>query len=166
MTRPCRVPAWPSRGRRAQGGSVVVEFAFVFPILFMLIYGTIVYSYVFVINESIHYAAKTAAESAIRVDPAAGDYDVLVSNTARSTASRVLDWMPASQRARFADSTGEAIGSVSFESTVDGMRAVRVELDFDVSESRPAIFPVLTLPFVGEVPPLPDRMRASAIALI
>lgn len=154
-----------ARRRRAQGGSVVVEFAFVFPILFMLIYGTVVYSYVFLINESIHYAAKTAAESALRVDPAAEDYDALVMSTARSTVSRILDWMPANQRARFADSAGEAIGTVSFE-TVDGMRAVRVELDFDVSESTPAIFPILTLPFVGDVPPLPASMRASAIALI
>ena len=93
------------------------------------------------------------------------DYDALVTSTARSTAGRILDWMPAGQRARFADSAGEALGTVSFED-VNGMRAVRVELDFDVSESTPAIFPILTLPLVGEVPPLPARMRASAIALI
>jgi len=150
---------------RRQGGASVVEFAFVFPILFMLIYGAIVYSYVFVINESIHYAAKTAAESAVRVDPQAADYETVVRNTARTTASQTLAWMPASQRARFANQEDDLFGTVTIDQ-VGGKPVVRVVLDFDVSQSSPSIFPVISLPLVGDVPPLPARMQASAVALL
>lgn len=153
-------------GARRQRGASVVEFAFVFPILFMLMYGTIVYSYVFVINESIHYAAKAAAESAVRVDPQAPDYEAVVRNTARSAASNTLAWMPASQRARFANQEDDLFGTVTIEADVDGNQVVRVVLDFDVSQTAPAIFPVISLPLVGDVPPLPARMRASAVALL
>lgn len=150
---------------RQQGGSIVVEFAFVFPILFAIIYGTIVYSYVFVINESIHYAAKTAAEAAVRVDPQAPDYEALVREAARNTASNSLAWMPASQRARFANQEDDLFGTVTIEE-ISGNPVVRVVLDFNVSEGSPAIFPIISLPFVGAVPPLPARMQASAVALL
>ncbi|MEQ9479623.1 MAG: pilus assembly protein [Algiphilus sp.] len=151
--------------RGGQHGLVAVEFAIVFPLLFMLTYATIVYSYVFVINESIHYAAKTAAESAVRVDPQAADYTTLVRTTARNAASNTLAWMPAAQRARFADQEGDLFGTVTIEE-LDGNPIVRVVLDFDVSATTPAIFPVISLPLVGDVPPMPARMQASAVALL
>ena len=163
--RPIPSRRWWSGIRRMQSGASVVEFAFVFPILFMLIYGAVVYSYVFVINESIHYAAKTAAESAVRVDPQAADYETLVRSTARNAASNTLAWMPVSQRARFADQEDDLFGTVTIEE-IDGNQVVRVVLNFDVSESSPAIFPVISLPLVGDVPPLPARMQASAVALL
>lgn len=148
-----------------QRGGAVIEFAFVFPILFLLIYGTVVYGYVFVVNESIHYAAKEAAESAVRVDPNLGpEYDERVTTLARSTVVETLRWMPVSQLVRV---TGDETGSkveVLFEEGDSG-RAVRVRVTFDVLDPSP-LFPVVRLPMVGPVPPLPERLRASAIALI
>jgi Flp pilus assembly protein TadG len=149
---------------RRQAGGAAVEFAFVFPILFLLIYGTIVYSYLFVIKESIHFAAKEAAESAVRVDPQVADYQAVVTATARRTAAATLDWMPESQKARvIGDASGNRV-QVSFEA-VEGFTAVRVTLDFDVTLSTP-LFPIINMYIVGRIPPMPERMVASAVSLI
>lgn len=147
-----------------QHGAAAVEFAFVFPILFALIYAAIVYGYVFVVNESVHFAAKEAAESAVRVDPAIADYEQRVTRIVRATAVESLEWMPEGQRARvIGDEAGSKV-QVQFE-TVESERALRVRLVFDVVAPRP-LFPVVRLPLVGPVPPLPEHLRASAMVLI
>lgn len=57
--------------RREQGGAAAVEFAFVLPILLFLVYATVVYSYLFVVRESIEFAAHKGIEAAVAVDPGA-----------------------------------------------------------------------------------------------
>ena len=56
--------------QRHQRGAVAVEFAFIFPLLFLLMYGIVVYSYVFVLNSALNYAAQESVASALRVAPA------------------------------------------------------------------------------------------------
>ena len=75
---------------RSARGAAAVEFAFVFPVLFLLIYGVIVYSYIFMLQESINYAAQQAAEAAVAVEPDIAGYDALATARARMMASRVL----------------------------------------------------------------------------
>ena len=81
-----------------QNGAVAVEFAFVFPLLFLLMYGVIVYAYVFVVQQSLQYAAQEAAEAAVKVNPLAGNADALRASNARMTAARVLRWLPLGQQ--------------------------------------------------------------------
>lgn len=144
-----------------------MEFAFVFPILFLMVYGVVVYSYVFVIHESINYAAQEAAIAAVSVPPLTDGYDGAVTSRARATALAALSWMPVDQRDRVLGSAGEKLELVprivsSDDGTTDG---IQITLRFHLKEPTP-LFPVVSLPIVGDVPPLPDVITAQAVARI
>lgn len=145
---------------RVQSGAAAVEFAFVFPVLFLLIYGVIVYSYVFVLQESINYAAQQAAEAAVAVEPQSAGYDATATAQARSMASRVLQWLPQSQQMRVLGEGGEKV-EVSFSNAGDS-DVVQVQLRF----ALPGLFPVMKLPIVGDVPYLPRQLVAQAVARV
>ncbi len=139
-----------------------MEFAFIFPLLFFLMYGVIVYSYLFVIQESLHYAAQEAAEAAVKVDDRMADADQLRIRYARETAARVLSWLPADQRRRVLGDGNQRI-VVEFGTAPDpGTDTIIVQLTFEVD----GLFPVLSLAFVGQVPPMPSQLRAQAVARV
>lgn len=145
-----------------QRGGAAVEFAFVFPFLFFLMYGVLVYSYLFVLQESINFAAQEAAEAAVKVDETGANADSLRVRFARETAAQVLSWLPADQRARVLGNGNERV-AVTFGSAPDPQTdTVIVQLNFEVS----GLFPVITLYFVGEVPPMPNRLTARAVARV
>ncbi|MES0872712.1 TadE/TadG family type IV pilus assembly protein [Sinimarinibacterium thermocellulolyticum] len=152
-----------------QSGAAVVEFAFVFPILFLLVYGVIVYAYIYVLKQSIVYAAQEAAEAAVAVDPAIDDAFTRQQAVVRATAVSALSWLPVSQRARVVGTAGERV-EVSLcpagtpDCPVDG-DALRVTLRFDLANPS-SLFPVLNLYIVGTVPPLPDTLTATAVVRI
>lgn len=151
-----------TQGRRAQRGSSAVEFAFVFPILFLLVYGVIVYSYIYVIQQSITYGAQQSAEAAVAVNPQpTASLNARIEQRVRAVALQSLNWLPASQVARLRGQDGN-IGRVTFETIDSDESVVRVTLEFQV----PGLFPTLTLPLVGTIPPLPPLLRAQAIARI
>ncbi len=154
--------------RRPQRGAAAVEFALVFPMLFLLVYGVIVYAYVFVLQESIVYAAQEAAEAAVAVDPEVGGFAEQQA-VVRSTAVAVLGWLPQSQRSRVLGDGGEKVavrlcpeGSQGCPIDSD---ALVVTLTFDVLTPTP-LFPVLNLYIVGSVPPLPTALTATAVVRI
>lgn len=139
-----------------------MEFAFVFPLLFFLMYGVIAYSYLFVVQESLHFAAQEAAEAAVRADGRDPDADLTRIALARETAARVLGWLPASQRARVLGDDNQKV-AVSFGTAPDPQTdTVIVQLQFEVR----GLFPVLSLWLVGEVPPMPERLVARAEARV
>ncbi len=144
-------------------GAVAVEFALVFPILFLLVYGVVVYAYVFVIHESINYAAQEAAIAAVTVSPETEGYISAVEVRARATALAALSWMPADQLNRVLGSGGEK-AEVKFAPVGDS-NGVQVTLRFHLKEPAP-LFPVISLPMVGDVPRLPNQIVAQAIARI
>jgi len=147
--------------RKRQRGATVVEFAFVFPILFLLVYGTIVYSYVYVLQQSITFTAQQAAESAVAVNPLpAADFDQRATQRVKAVAQLQLAWLPGAQQARVLGDQGQKV-QVSFP-TVDGASVVQVRLVFDLA----GLFPTLTLPMVGAIPPLPATLSSQAIARI
>lgn len=151
-----------SPAKNAQRGASAVEFAFVFPILFLLVYGVIVYSYIYVLQQSITYSAQLSAEAAVAVNPAPeADLNSRIAQRVRAVAVQSLNWLPTDQRARVTGANGEKV-QVVFE-TIDGDQSVvKVTLEFDV----PGLFPALVLPLVGNIPPLPSRLRAQAVARI
>jgi Flp pilus assembly protein TadG len=154
--------------RSLQTGATAVEFALVFPMLFVLFYSVVVYSYLFVLQESISFAAQESAAAAHRVDPVANeDFDGSVRTQVRARAAEVLDWLPASQKARVlgdaacAGGGGEA--STGIEVCVnDATNVVRVSLRFDVD----GLFPVIRMPLIGELPPMPQFLVGSGTALV
>lgn len=147
-----------------QRGATATEFALVFPLLFLLLYGMIVYAYVFLVNESITFVAQESAEAAVAVDPRTvtpeAAYQAQVTQRIRTTAVDLLGWLPANQRERVVGSSGEKV-RVVFE-TSGGQQVVNVSLQFDLD----GLFPTVTLPLVGSVPPMPESLGANAIALL
>ncbi len=153
-----------NRAKRSQAcGAVAVEFALVFPILFLLVYGVVVYAYVFVLHESVNYATQEAAIAAVSVRPDTADYANAVTRRARAAALAALSWLPADQRERVLGSSGEKTEVVFLP--VDGTDAIQITLRFRLKEPAP-LFPVINLPMVGDVPRLPDQITTQAVARI
>ena len=149
--------------RRRQKGGAAVEFAFVFPFMFLFMYGVLVYSYLFVIQSSINFAAQEAAAAGVSADPTVAGHEALVRAKAREMASRVLGWMPENQRSRVLGGGGEKVEvSVGETAVAPVTQTIEVTLKFDVE----GLFPTLNLIFVGEVPKMPKTIQASAVVRI
>ena len=155
------------RSGHEQRGATAVEFALVFPMLFILFYSVVIYSYLFVLQESVSYAAQEAAAAAHRVDPVGnGNFDETVGTQVRARAAQVLDWLPDSQKARVLGTTacsGGGNAGSGIEVCIDNATdVVTVNVRFDVE----GLFPVLSMPLIGELPPMPDQLRGSGTALV
>lgn len=154
--------ALKTSGRVAQRGASAVEFAFVFPVLFLLVYGVIVYSYVYVLQQSITFGAQQSAEAAVAVNPSPSEtLEDRIRQRVRAVAVESLSWLPSDQRERVIGTNGDKV-QVLIETIDKDQSVVRVTLEFTV----PGLFPTLELPLVGNIPPLPSQLRAQAVARI
>lgn len=142
-------------GQRQQGGSVAVEFAFVFPIFFLLMYGIVVYGYIFFLNQSVNYAAQQAAEAAVAVDPEDEDSDALRQTRVVEAVNDTLQWLPGSQRARVTICNGSTCAVED--------DTITVEVRFGLATPS-WLFPAVVMPGIGPVPPMPTELRATAAA--
>lgn len=142
---------------KRERGAVAVEFAFVFPILLLLVYGVITYSFLFLLTTAVHYAAQVGAEAAVAVAPSADEdeYVADIDTRVRAVVYQNLSWLSPSQLERltidpsFPDDDGIA-------------DTVLVRLQFNMV----GLFPVVDLPLVGAVPRFPDIVVATANANI
>jgi len=151
-----------TRSSKRQSGAAVIEFAFVFPIMFMLMYGTIVYGYVFFLNQSLNYAVQQAAESAVAVDPTATNVVTVRNTRINTTINSVLSWMNATQRTQRLTVMIDQASATCPAPLVAG--TVKVELVYALRNPS-WLFPVINMGF-GQIPPLPDNLNACATALI
>lgn len=149
------------RTRQVQSGAAALEFAFLFPLLLMLVYGMFVYSYMFIVQEAITFAAQEAAEAAVKVDPAQdpSDYDAAVRAEVTATAARVLDFLPATQRERVLGSDGSKI-QVTIAASPSGIGGV---VTVNLSFAFEGLFPVIPLPGIGPIPPMPSTLDATGV---
>lgn len=141
--------------RRQQSGSALVEFAFIFPILFLLMYGIVVYGYVFFLNQSVNFAAQQGAEAAVAVDPDADDFEALRQERVVEAVNDTLQWLPGTQRTRVLVCNGSSCP------VEDDM--ITVEVIFQLATPS-WLFPAVTMPGIGSVPPMPTQLRATAAA--
>jgi len=157
------------RGVR-QAGAAAVEFALVFPLLFLLIYGMLVYSYLFVLQQSLVFAAQEAAEAVVQVDPETGT-DAQRTQRAQQMATQILSWLPEGQRLRvLGDNNGGAVAVTICEigqasPCPTSSSGVIVRLTFNVA-SPSYLFPVINFVGMGPVPPMPTTLTAMAVARI
>ncbi|MGH8460211.1 MAG: TadE/TadG family type IV pilus assembly protein [Stenotrophobium sp.] len=142
--------------RARQTGAAAMEFALVFPLLLLLTYGVIVYSYVYVLQSSINYAAQEGARAAVGVDPAVADGTAQASTTVTNT----LNWLPAAQLALVGSTVaacpGDALCPV-------GSTGVVVHVTFGPLST---LFPTISLGGmmgINSVPPLPAQLTAVAV---
>lgn len=168
-----RTPVRAKSARHAQNGSAAVEFAFVFPLLLMLTYSTVVYGYIFMLQEALTFTAQQAAASAVAVSPQQTTTAARAQMTslAQTTAYQALQWL-GTQKARVVGSAGEKVqvtfcnqGAANCPSDTDG---INVKMIFDLNQPTP-LFPVISFGGVlglGSVPPLPDQLTAQALVRI
>lgn len=133
----------PCRPVAAQRGAVAVEFALVFVIFFMVMYGIVAYGIVFAVEHSLTHAVNEGARAAVADVGGLAEREAL----AQATAKAAIAWMgkqaPAPQ-----------VTSVACAST--GFVCVKVRLVYDYA-ANPIVPP---LPGLGIT--LPTTLSAQA----
>lgn len=152
---------------RKQRGATAVEFALVFPLLFILLYSAIVYAYLFVLQESISFAAQEAAAAAHRVDPVLSpDFDQAVEDRVCPRLKESLGWLSEDQQVQLGvDTCGRAVlgaeqGGTYIEISAD--HVVTVNSQLRVAD----LFPTIGMPLIGQLPPMPAVLLGSGTALV
>ena len=149
-----------TRPRSGQTGASAVEFALVFPIMLAVAYGGIVYAYIYVLQQSINFAAQQGAQAAVSVVPI-----ITGTNPASATASaqlasataasnNTLAWLPISQK-----------GRLSSPSNAAGCNATSGTFAVQVNFNTAGLFATFNLPDnLGSFPYMPQSLLACAVA--
>lgn len=147
--------------RVRERGASAVEFALVFPVLFLLVYAVIVYSYTYVLQQAITYTAQHLAEAAVAVNPTpSSDYTARIQTRIQQLAAQQLQWLP--QRNLVVGENGEKV--VPQFQTVGGSDVIVIRLTLPLK--NPDLFPAFSLPGGVSMPPLPAQLVAQATARI
>jgi Flp pilus assembly protein TadG len=136
--------------RRAQQGSMAVEFAIVFPLFFLIFYAIVTYSIVLVAKQSLTLAAAEGARAALRYQPGATTSDAalkLRTAAACAAATPLVSWLKITQ---------PCATTVANCSYAPAMKCVSVALTYNYA-SQPV---VPALPLIGL--PVPSTLNASA----
>lgn len=135
----------PARAR----GTVAIEFAIVFPLLFVMLYGIVTYSVIFVAKQSLTLAAEEGARAALNYQSASSAAAALAarSQSACSTATNAAGWLRGA-----ANCTAQA-QACSYDASLD---CVEVTLTYDYAR-RPL---VPRLPLLGIA--LPSMLTSAA----
>lgn len=75
--------------QRQQGGAYAVEYAFVFPIFFLLLYGTLAYGMIFTMRLGLQHAAEEGARAALRFPELPSDPDLNQLQRREAEAERI-----------------------------------------------------------------------------
>jgi hypothetical protein len=98
----------------------------------------------------------------VSADPEDDDYESIVVARARAVASARLSWLPDAARTAVLGVDGANV-EVDLESDATLGTVVQVVVRYPDYAASP-LAPALTLPGLGEVPPLPEELRATATA--
>lgn len=84
------------RDRMRSRGAALVEFAFILPVLLVLLYGILVYSIVLVTQQAVAYGAERGAEAAVAANPdlADGSYLAAADQLAKQEIQAVIGFLP------------------------------------------------------------------------
>ncbi|RCX29776.1 TadE/TadG family type IV pilus assembly protein [Thioalbus denitrificans] len=140
------------RSRSGERGAALIEFAFAFPLLFLLVYSLLAYGILFTLQQSMTLAAEEGARAAIAVDPDYPDYALQVQTRARTTAMNRLAWLPETYR---------DVLSANIVVVIDAGNVATLRVRYPDYAGNP-IIPAITLPGLGSVPPYPADLRAEA----
>jgi Flp pilus assembly protein TadG len=144
------VHKWSRARRRAQRGSMALEFAIVFPLFFLIFYAIVTYSVVLVAKQSLTLAAAEGARAALRYQPGATSSDTalaLRATAACAAATPLVSWLAITKPCT------TTIANCSYDAT---MKCVSVALNYNYA-SKPV---VPALPLIGL--PVPATLSASA----
>jgi Flp pilus assembly protein TadG len=140
--------------RRGQTGTAALEFALIFPVLFLFTYGTIAYGFAFYVQQTLNFMAEEAVRAAISVDPSSGDG---TTGTYQSNAkSKALASISNYQSVILSKPILNAAPSVTFPNG-----GVQVTLNAPLASLGIVTFKV---PLIGQFPVMPATFTASATA--
>lgn len=90
-----KFPALRGRGKRTQRGVAAIEFALAFPLFFMILYGIVMYSMIFLVQQSLTSAAAEGARAALVYQNATDPTSALTSRAqaACTRALAVVSWL-------------------------------------------------------------------------
>jgi len=142
-------------------GAAALEFALVFPVLLLMIYGAIHYALIFTLSMSLTSAANEGARAAVAVDPEESDYETLLIARARAAVVSNLGWLTAAQQSIVLGTGGNQVSVVrEVDATLGDI--VRVEVTYPSYASQP-LLPVFSFPVLGVIPPVPSQLAATAV---
>lgn len=81
---------------RRQSGAHAVEYAIIFPVFFVLLYGTLAYGLIFTMRLGLQYAAEEGAREALRYQPSVNPTDVQITlreAAAETSARAAATWL-------------------------------------------------------------------------
>jgi Flp pilus assembly protein TadG len=124
---------------RSQRGVAAIEFAFVFPLFFIIFYAIVTYGLIFAASQTLSLAAQEGGRAALRF---AGETSLSSAYTLRTTAActtaqGLVAWIPS------------AVATCSNAACTGGMQCVTVQMTYNY-QSHPL---VPNLPFMGFVTP-------------
>lgn len=90
-----KIPVQAGRRRRAQRGIAAIEFALAFPLFFMILYGIVMFSMIFLVQHSLTSAASEGARAALVYQNATDPTSALTSRAqaACTRALAVVSWL-------------------------------------------------------------------------
>ncbi|WP_084182719.1 TadE/TadG family type IV pilus assembly protein [Nevskia soli] len=142
-----------------QSGAAAVEFALVFPIMLAIVYGGIVYSYIYVLQQSLNFAAQQGAQAAVATIPITTGTDPAGATTAAKLANatlavnNALGWLPPAQK-----------GRLSIPSAAPGCVVPAGTFAVQVNFTTAGLFAALNLPGLPSFPYMPPALLACAVA--
>lgn len=154
-----------TRHRRAERGTAAIEFALVFPLFFLLLYGLVTYGVIFGFRHAMTAAAEDGARAAVACDPTdAENHASCVVERARGAVGASLAWLPDARRASLLGPENSAVEVELAADPATGSR-VLVRVRYANYPADPLV-PVLSLPGLGAVPPVPEQLTAVAVTLL
>lgn len=135
-------------------GAAAIEFAFVFPMLFAIIYGTVVYGYVYFLQQRINFAAQEAVRAAVSVAPLSSTSAYCAALQVQANQAIVLNFT----------SGGGTLPAALTPNFICDTTNGQLTITLTYSLTTPTLFPTVTLPMgIGAIPPLPAALIARAV---
>ena len=132
-----------------QEGVVAIEFALIFPAFFAIIYGIICYGTAFLMMQSFTYAAEDALRAALAAECAASTCtEAELKPIVTAQVQQSLDWLSASV--------------ISEVVSADDFFSCNAEMLCKVRLGAAPLLNGITLPLIGEIPDLPNRLVGIA----
>lgn len=138
------------RKNRRQRGAAAIEFALVFSLLFGLFWAMVSYALPLFLLQVMNRATSEAARIAIKADPSVAGYSTTVTSLANTELTRQLSWLPTN----FSSPLTRSV-------TVDASNILTVRLTYTSYKTHP-IIPVITLPWIGQIPNIPSDLVAQS----
>lgn len=154
------------RTHKKQKGTATIELALVFGLLFGLLWGVISYTFPLILLQTMNRAVAESMRVVATVPTTTADYQTAVRNIAVQELSAQMQWLPSSWTAALNLTKTDNIQFLTNAACTSSRPSclVAITLTYQNYKQQP-IVPSITLPFIGEVPRLPNNLESSAQAV-